>query len=274
MSGPDTIGPRFAAVVRKLADVVGKDEGGPVASAFGEVEAAGQVLALAGDVLRRSQAMMPHMEQAKKALAKVDAKSAAAFVAALDVATERKKLLSAMNQAFEAMIDEDEKALAEPALAGLLERDRLASVLAAMTAGKLDTSALERKLGEIDQGLLGKTRMLVGLNETRRQEVNALDSGEKARAWWFSARSRCDRLRAFFSGQDVSGDAHVLGCEHCKRDVGAAAMAKKPAHVDAACLERRESGTASRAELSWMDAHAKTCGSCRRAIEALAVAVD
>lgn len=247
---------------------------GPVTTPNG----AGLALELAGDVLRRTKALHSMQQVATQTLEKVDGKAAAAFVQSIDVAAEKARLQQALNDAFECMLaDPDERLMwRDRALANLAYRDRLTSIQAAlvMTGNSNEAvNALTEKLAQVDAGLSKKARMLVGLNEARRAELEALNAGERAAAWWFGARSRCDALASVYAGTDAR-DAHLESCEDCKRDALAAKGSHKPAHLDADSLRRREDGTATTSENAWMDAHAKSCHSCRRAIEALGVSVD
>lgn len=267
MSSPDLGAARFADHATKLGEI-----SGPVTTA----ERAGVALVLAGDVMRRTRALSNLQQSAGRALEKIDAAAARAFVDSIDVAAEKQRLEQALNDAFECMLaDPDERPTwRDRALAGLAYRDRLTSVATALTLTGNDARALTEKLAQVDAGLSKKARMLVGLNGARRAERDALDATEQAGAWWFSARSQCDRLAALYTGEDTRSDAHIESCEDCRRDVKAASGASKPAHVDAESLRRREDGSASAGELMWMDSHAKSCNACKRALEALSIPLE
>jgi len=156
-------------------------------------------------------------------------------------------------------------------------------VRAAMTHKKLDTAKLDKKLEQIDEGLAKKARVLVALNAMRRRETAALDTAERAGAWWFSARSQCDFLLSLYQTQDDANNVHVTAkhnashlatCEACQRDVESGSLAYTPQHIPASSLWRREHGIATSDEVAFMDSHAKGCKDCRRVLDALATSVD
>ncbi len=269
MSAPDTAPARLAGLRAELREASAKvrDHDGSA------TQQAGHILALAGDLLRRSQALGDASHDVDEALAKIGKDAAAAFVASLDPARERRSLEAAMNAAFECLLaDEGEaEALARAAMEGLVARDRLASVDAAMAHAGLDPSPIQGVTRAVDAGLVKKARMLVALNAVRRDELGVLNTGDQEGAWWFSARARCDELRAFYLGEDPSGAAHLASCPDCRRDVRAAAStrAHKPDHIGPEALWRRDSGDATPAELRWMDGHLKECRACAQAVRAL-----
>ena len=264
---------------------------------------AGRVLALAGDLWRRKELLGDTTRDVVLAVDKVEAQAAQAFVAGIDAEGEHKKLVRALDDAFEAILEEgEERALythsAEMALAA---RDALASARAALAfavdndgteSTRLATlrgakAELDDKLAKIDRGLVKKARCLVGINPARRRETAALDQAERATAWWWSARAQCDFLVSLYRSEDgapgaqpgrVSGldvtskhnAAHLATCEACQRDVEASSLAYTPQHVTASSLWRRQHGQATEAEVAFMDTHAKSCKDCQRALDALA----
>ncbi len=272
MSSPDLGIGRFADHGNKLGQL----------GALTSAEQVGLALALAGDVLRRTKALHSLQQTANGVIEQVDSKAATAFVQAIDVVAENKRLEQALNDAFECMLTDandspgEQLTYRDRALANLAYRDRLTSIHAALVMTKATDAvkALEQKLAQVDAGLSKKARMLVGLNEARRAELDALDAGERAAAWWFASRSHCDALATIYAGDDARKVAHFESCEDCKRDAAAATGAHKPAHLDADSLRRKEDGSATTSENAWMDAHAKSCGACKRAIEALGVSID
>jgi hypothetical protein len=260
---------------------------------------AGRVLALAGDLWRRKELLGDTTRDVVLAVDKVEAQAAQAFVAGVDAEAEHKKLGRALDDAFEAILEEgEERALythsAEMALAA---RDALASTRAALAfalengAGAESTrlatlrtvkSELDDKLAKIDRGLVKKARCLVGINQARRRETAALDQDERATSWWWSSRANCDFLVTLYRSEDGApgaqtrldvtskhNAAHLATCEDCQRDVEASSLAYTPQHVTASSLWRRQHGDATATEVAFMDTHAKSCKDCQRALEAL-----
>ncbi len=278
---------RFAEARRELETLT--------QSTVTQTKDAGRVLALAGDLWRRRELLGDTTRDVVLAVDKIEAHAAQAFVAELDVAAERKKLTRALDEAFEALLEDgEERALyINSAEAALAARDALASVHSALafaatadgtestrqTTLRTAGTTLEQKLAEIDRGLAKKARVLVGLNATRRREAAALDAEERASAWWFSARSQCDFLVSVYRPTDGServdvtqkhNAAHLAVCEECQRDVEASSFAYTPKHVTASSLWRRQHDEATPSEIKFMDSHSKECRECQRALDALA----
>jgi len=159
--------------------------------------------------LRRTKALHSLQQAANGVIEQVDSKAATAFVQAIDVVAEKKRLEQALNDAFECMLTDandspgEQLTCRDRALANLAYRDRLTSIHAALVMTKATDAvkALEQKLAQLDAGLSKKARMLVGLNEARRAELDALDAGERAAAWWFASRSHCDALATIYAGE-------------------------------------------------------------------------
>jgi hypothetical protein len=250
-----------------------------------EAADAGRILAMAGDLLRRTQALGDSLRDATLAIDRCEHQAIAAYVDSIDADAERKKLARGLDEAFEAILadesEADERVLyTESAETALAARDALASVRASLSLASLDTAKLDEKLAAIDGGLKKKARLLIGLNATRRREAEALDPAEREAAWWFSARSQCDFLLSLYQqtapdpnvGQITQphNGAHLAVCEDCQRDVEASSLAYTPQHVTASSLWRREHGQATRDEVAFMDSHAKDCKDCQRALEAIA----
>jgi len=242
---------------------------------------AGRALALAGDLLRRSEALGDASRDVALALDRIEAQATHAYVESINAAAERDKLVHGLDEAFEAILEDgDERGLylhsAEVALDG---RDALASVRAAMIHAKLDTSKLDDKLEQVDKDLAKRARSLVALNVIRRREAATLDPIEREAAWWFSARSQCDFLVSLYRLQDSDrvdvtqkhNASHLAVCVDCQRDVESASVAYTPQHIAASSLWRREHGQATKTEIAFMDQHAKACKDCQRSLDALAV---
>ncbi len=242
---------------------------------------AGRVLGIAGDLLRRRDALGDTTRDVTLAIDRVEAQAAHAYVESIDAAAEHQKLRHGIDEAFEAMLEEgDERVLyVHAAEAALGARDALASVRAAMNLASLDTSKLDEKLALVDKGLVKQARSLVALNTMRRKEAAALDASEREAAWWFTARSQCDFLVSLYRLQEAPEQvnitqkhnaAHLAVCEDCQRDVESSSLAYTPDHIAASSLWRREHGEATTSEIAFMDAHAKDCKDCKRALEVLA----
>jgi hypothetical protein len=249
-------------------------------------EEAGKVLAMAGDLLRRTEAVGDQARDAALAIDRIEAQAVQAYLDGVDAAAERAKLARGMDDAFEALLAGDDEAdervlYTESAEAALAARDALASVHAALSYAGIDATKLDGKLVEIDAGLVKRARLLVALNATRRKEAEALDPSARDAAWWFSARSQCDFLVSLYRQSEAAQNpgqvtkphnaAHLAVCEECQRDVEASSLAYTPHHVTASSLWRREHGQATADEIAFMDAHAKSCKDCKRALDALAV---
>jgi hypothetical protein len=291
----DTISPeiqkRFAETRREL-------ETSTQSTVTGAKEA-GRALALAGDLWRRRELLGDTTRDVVLAVDKIEAQAAQAFVAGVDVDAEHKKLIRALDDAFEAVLEdgEDRALYTHSAEMALAARDALASARAAL-AFALDNDGtestriatlrsakteLDDKLAKIDRGLVKKARCLVGINQVRRRETAALDRDERSAAWWWSARANCDFLVSLYRSEegapgaqtrlDVTSKhnaAHLATCEDCQRDVEASSLAYTPQHVTASSLWRRQHGEATQAEVAFMDTHAKSCKDCQRALDALA----
>ncbi len=266
---------RFSQCLRLLHEATKS----PVTSA----QQAGRALSLAGDLLRRTQALGDSSQEVSEALAKVQPEAIAAWVDALDPTAERAKLSRGMDEAFESMLEEgDERALfVQSAENALFERDSLASAERAMELLGVSTAALVTKLAAIDAGLKKNARLLVGLNKARRMHLEAIDSDDRAAAWWFGERGGCDFLAGLYRGEGESGvitqkhdAAHLAVCEACQRDVEASAIAYAPKHIAASSLWRRQNGEATGSEIAWMDRHAQECAACKRALEASALSEE
>ncbi|HEX7604664.1 MAG TPA: hypothetical protein VF316_23760 [Polyangiaceae bacterium] len=276
MSGPDPTNVRFDHHRAELRAAAG--------TSIVDPDRAGAVLAMAGDLLRRSACRAGGGNEASKeiepALAAVGREAAVAYVASLDATRLRTTLLGAFEDAFEAMLadtTEERSLFAEGALLALGARDHLASVRAALLWSELDTATLDAKLSVIDQGLRERARMLAVLNPRRRDELSLLDEDARGEAFWFGDRNGCDALLAIYTNRPLNkGDeTHLAGCEACKRDAKAVGYAVRPAHVSAAILRRIEDGAATAAEVRFVEHHAKGCKACAVAVEAVrAVDVD
>jgi hypothetical protein len=295
---PDVDGEISPEIQKRYAETRRELETSTQSTVTGAKEA-GRVLALAGDLWRRRDILGDTTRDVVLAVDKIEAQAAQAFVAGVDAEAERKKLVRALDDAFEAILEEgEERALythsAEMALAA---RDALASARAALAfavdndgaeSTRLATlrsakTELDDKLAKIDRGLVKKARCLVGINQARRRESAALDANERATAWWWSARANCDFLVTLYRSEDGApgaqtrldvtskhNAAHLATCEDCQRDVEASSLAYTPQHVTASSLWRRQHGEATQSEVAFMDTHAKSCKDCQRALDALA----
>jgi hypothetical protein len=245
---------------------------------------AGKVLALGGDLLRRREVLGDTSRDVSLALDRVEAQAAHAYVDGVDAVAEHDKLVSALDEAFEAILEDgEERALfAHSAETALFGRDALQSVRVAMAHQKLDTAKLDAKIAQIDKDLAKRARALVGLNATRRREANALDPAEREAAWWFSARSQCDFLMSLYRTEEGPNPnvtakhnaAHLAVCDACQKDVEAGALAYTPKHIAASSLWRHEQGVATASEIAFMEAHAAGCKDCKQALEALGASLE
>ncbi len=289
MTPPPDVDGDVSPIVRRYAGARRALEAA-TAQKITEAKDAGRVLAMAGDLLRRSQALGDALRDVTLAIDRIEVQAVHAYVESIDADAEKKKLARAMDDAFEALIAEEDEAdervlYTESAESALAARDALASVRAALSLASLDTSKLDAKLETIDAGATKRARLLVGMNAMRRRELEALDEAERAAAWWFSARAQCDFSVSLYRTpppdphvgqitQPHQSAAHLAVCEDCQRDVEASSLAYTPQHVTASSLWRRQNGQATADETAFMDSHAKDCKDCQRALDALAQAEE
>jgi hypothetical protein len=242
---------------------------------------AGRVLALAGDLLRRTEALGDARMEIEIALEKIDAKAVEAWVESIDADAEHGKLAKGIDDAFDAMLEDGEERVLymNSAENALTARDALASARAAMTiAAPALVPALDQKLARIDGKLPKNARLLVTLNALRRREIALLDAAEREASWWYASRANCDFLISLYRLQETTethgnvtqkhNAAHLATCADCQRDVESASIAYTPQHVAASSLWRREHGQATASEIAFMDAHAAKCEDCKRALAA------
>lgn len=296
---PDVDGDFSPEIQKRYAETRRELETSTQSTVTGAKEA-GRALALAGDLWRRKELLGDTTRDVVLAVDKIEAQAAHAYVAGIDVEGEHKKLKRALDDAFEAILEDgEERALyTHSAETGLGARDALASVHAALSfaadgsinqhgggaeSTRLATlraakTELGEKLAKIDRDLEKKARVLVGMNAMRRREMGTLDQGERPGAWWYSARSGCDFLLSLYQTTenervDITqkhNAAHLATCEACQRDVEASSLAYTPQHVTASSLWRRQHNAATQPEIAFMDSHAKGCKDCQRALDALA----
>ena len=235
----------------------------------------GEVLTMSGNLLRRSQALKSDSKIVDEALQKIDAASIQTFLGTMNPKTVQTRVERAYDDAFEALLadtPEERLLFVESAMEGLRERDRLASVRAALVWAEQSTAEVDAITKKVDASIAKRARMLVALNPRRRDELALLDDDAKKESHWFGSRVNCDALGAVFSGKPVD-EAHLASCEACRKDAEAAGHAVKPKHLDARALERLESEVATEAEKQFAEKHVDSCAACARAVSALA-AVD
>lgn len=233
---------------------------------------------MSGNLLRRSQALESDSQTSlviDQALQKIDAASIQTFLGTMNPKTVQTRIERAYDDAFEALLadtPEERLLFVESAMEGLRERDRLASVRAALVWAEKPTTEVDAITKKVDASIAKRARMLVALNPRRRDELSLLDADAKKESHWFGSRVNCDALSAVFSGKPVD-EAHLASCEACRKDAEAAGHAVKPKHLDARALERLESEVATEAEKQFAEKHVDSCAACARAVSALA-AVD
>jgi hypothetical protein len=266
---PDPSLDRFADHLARLRETI------EVTAKISSPSHVGEVLTMSGNLLRRSQALKCDSTLIDKALAKIDPTSIPNYVGTIDAKVVCTRVMRAQDDAFEALLadtPEERLLFTESAMEGLRERDRLASVRAALSWAGQSTKELDAITAEVDRAIASRARMLVGLNARRREELALLDPDAKKESPWFADRVACDALSAVFTGKPVD-EAHLASCPACRKDAAAAGHAKKPKHLDARALERLELGTATEAEKKHAERHVDQCNACARAVAALA-AVD
>ncbi len=277
--GDRDVSPRFAERRRELESAT--------TNKVTTAAEAGRVLALAGDLLRRSEALGDARMDVEIALEKIESQAAEAFVESIDEKAEHDKLARGLEDAFEAILEEGEERVLymNSAENALTARDAIASARAAMNVASTEVqkhaAKLDQKIAKIDGALAKKARLLVALNALRRREAGSLDAGERAAAWWYSSRANCDFLISLYHLQETDVNvtqkhnaAHLATCADCQRDVESASLAYTPQHIPASSLWRREHDRATPSEIAFMDAHAATCNDCKSALDLVLTNVD
>ncbi len=178
-----------------------------VASLSSKETAPRETLAAVGDLVRR-RARHPAMDEIlSSALVALRSEEVVAALSELDPITCEESVARAAAEAFEAAFadsPEERELFAEAAVAGLLVRDRIESVVVAATryaeaCGADDVRAALGVLGprfeEVDRALVRRhARSLTGINPERRACLEELDEEARPRAAWFAARVETDGL--------------------------------------------------------------------------------
>ncbi len=242
------------------------------------------VLAAAGELLRRrglEEADRSTVHAALKALAPSDV---AAFAEGVDLAGLEARLIRAAEEALEAALPEDEAdgdTWGEWATQGLAARDRLASQLEALgvraalvppaAAGTEALGALRAQVDALDVRTRPLARRFTALNAWRRQQAQALTADPAARAWWFSHRASCDGFLQWLGGARPVPHAHLEACADCRHDLARSALIeeKRARHLSEEDLWELDLDTASEEARAYAQAHAEVCSECAQALAAL-----
>ena len=189
---------KYAARVDELLSLEveldgGKRPGGPA-------PLIGRVLEAAGDLLRRSSALITDRQAVDRALHRVTDSALRTWSCAVEVSELKGRLFRAASQAVEAAIPDvpdEAETIASWAMQDLLARDRLESTLVALerlaALGRDDARAVASHLralvASVDLGCSAVAASFTPLNGYRRPEAVLLDEPERSRAWWFTAKN-------------------------------------------------------------------------------------
>ncbi len=249
------------------------------------------VMVACGEVLRMIPEVTSDQESASTESATSAAEAALLALSLQDLETAlgsvstgatRGELKLALSDAFEAAFADvtEERALyGQSAAAGLAARDRVASICAAAEArlslgqeNGTQKSAAKAALGKLsedmrllDAELCKQVRSLTGINRERRIARDKLNESERARAWWYSARSdeADDRLLAalgeILPGSTKGGSAAAGGGESSLSgsvlaDLTASAIPDRGMAAVESALRRVALGSATTAERDWVTA--------------------
>ncbi|MBU8894270.1 hypothetical protein DRW03_11950 [Corallococcus sp. H22C18031201] len=243
----------------------------------------GEVLEVAGEVLRRSTVL--GTEGVDAALRRLGRSQVEAWLHEQKPQALQTALLRAAEEAMEVALGDggDEAELwRASSLEGLAARDRAASMAHALATWESLHGALQGEgalyrerflaaLANLDSALHARARWFIPLNPQRRQERDLLDSAERARAWWYSARAECDDLVSLWAGKAQDASAHVRDCAQCRADIEDTALVDAPPryHLTEEELWRFDLGMMSAEERARVDAHTAQCGECAQAVLAL-----
>ena len=236
------------------------------------------VLAAAGDLLRRGDERGAHVDG-------VDDRAVGFFLASVYPDVEARRLERALDDAFEATIatTSEERAMFEAAaLVGLSARDRLESSFAAID-GYLESrgaiaKATRRTLDDLraaiarsDARLRKKVTSLVGINDARRRERDALADEHRDGAWWWSERAECDVLANVLRGEVIADEGHFAWCRECakERELSRIVDTAPQRHLSSDDLWRFDTGEISRDGARRVGRHSDACVPCRLAVDAL-----
>jgi hypothetical protein len=236
------------------------------------------VLAAAGALLRRGDERGAHVDG-------VDERAVGFFLASVYPDVEARRLERAIDDAFEATIatTSEERAMFEAAaMAGLQARDRLESSFAAIEAYVESRGAvakptrrtlddLRAAIARSDARLRKKVTSLVGVNDARRRERDALAEEHRDEAWWWSERAECDVLARVLRGEPIADEGHFAWCAECSSERRLARLVDSASarHVSSDDLWRFDTGQISRDGARRIGRHTDTCASCRLAIVAM-----
>lgn len=182
-----------------------------------------EVLAAVGDLARRSERHAVPEDTLTAALQSLRAADVTLALSELDPSTCEESLGRAAAEAFEAAFadsPEERELFAEAAIAGLLVRDRVESLVFAarrfMAATGDDPStrealeAVTARFAQVDEVLANKlARSLTGINQERRACLDELDSEVRGAAPWFSLRLDGDGLLEALAGNTEGASASV-----------------------------------------------------------------
>jgi len=231
------------------------------------------IMVACGEVLRMKEpASESARSEAEGALVVLSLQEVETSLASVSAGATRGELKLAMSDAFEAAFADgsEERALyGASAVAGLLARDKVASLCAAARARlalgsenstqKAPANAalahLVSEMTALDGELSPQARSLTGINRERRLERDKLTPEEGAIAWWYSARSDegDDRLLAALGEiSPAAGGESLTGA--ALADLKASGLSKPTRGGIESALRRVALGAASRGERDWLTA--------------------
>jgi hypothetical protein len=233
--------------LRSLSVQVRPEDPGPVVA---------QVLAAAGDLLRRALALRPDLAAVDAALRGLPDAALTRWRDGVAVPELEGRLQRAVAFAVDAALPDDAgdaDALCRWSMQGLQARDQLESTLVALErlAGlgrpqaAVVAGALRAEAERVDRACSPAVAGLTPVNHLRRPEAALLDDAERTRAWWFSARS----------GVEDDALVPVLGGERpgtlapLDRLAGEVVSDSQRRPVSSAALLRLDLGLASEAEV-------------------------